>query len=69
MLAGLIEEEEMASSLPEAARTAVYARLLHVLTGKDTSSKYQKLTSPDRQAILEILRETKKDLALSRIDL
>jgi hypothetical protein len=59
---------EAFEALPEAARTAVYARLLHVLTGKDTSSRYQKLTSPDRQAILEILRETKKDLALSRTD-
>ena len=59
---------EAFEALPEAARTAVYARLLHVLAGKDTSSRYQKLTSTDRQAILEILRETKKDLALSRTD-
>jgi hypothetical protein len=57
---------EAFDALPEAARTAVYAQLLHVLTGKDTSSKYAKLTASDRQAILEILRETKKDLAFSR---
>ena len=57
---------EAFDALPETARTAVYRRLLHVLTGKDTSSKYTKLTESDRQAILEIIRETKKDLALSR---
>ncbi len=57
---------EAFDALPEAARTAVYTRLLQVLTGKDTSSKYAKLTASDRQAILEILRETKKDLAVSR---
>ncbi len=57
---------EAFDALPEAARTAVYARVLQVLTGKDPSSKYAKLTASDRQAILEILRETKKDLAISR---
>jgi len=57
---------EAFDALPAAARNAVAARLLKVLTGKDTSAKYKTLSGPDRQAILEILRETKTDLALSR---
>jgi hypothetical protein len=60
---------EAFDALPAAARNAVAARLLQVLTGKDTSAKYKTLSAADRQAILEILRETKKDLALSRTDL
>ena len=60
---------EAFDALPEVARSAVYARLLRVLSGQDTSAKYRHLSAPDRQAILEILRETKKDLALSRTDL
>jgi len=57
---------EAFDALPAAARNAVAARLLQVLTGKDTSAKYKTLSGPDRLAILEILRETKTDLALSR---
>jgi len=57
---------EAFDALPAAARNAVAARLLQVLTGKDTSAKYKTLSGPDRPAILEILRETKTDLALSR---
>jgi hypothetical protein len=36
--------------------------LYEVLSGKDTSPTYAKLTADDRQAILEILRDTKKNL-------
>jgi len=50
-------------ALPDAARDAVYARLLQVLTGKDSSGKYRNLSAVDRQSILEILRDTKSDLA------
>jgi hypothetical protein len=56
------------NALPEAARNAVYARLQHVLTGKDSSPKYAKLSAADRQAILEILRDTKKDLSFTDVD-
>jgi hypothetical protein len=49
-------------ALPARAKTAVYARLGHVLAGKDSDKAYQRLTAADRQAIIEILRETKKDL-------
>jgi hypothetical protein len=57
---------EAFDALPDSARNAVFARLLQVLGGKDTSAKYRHLSAPERQAILEILRETKKELALSR---
>ena len=51
---------EAFDALPDVARNAVSARLLQVLTGKDTSAKYRSLSATDRQAILEILRETKR---------
>jgi len=37
-------------------------RLYEILAGADKSAKFQTLTANDRKAILEILRETKKDL-------
>ena len=60
---------EAFDALPDVARDAVATRLQQVLSGKDTSTKYKNLSAADRQAILEILRETKKDLALSRPNL
>jgi len=56
-------------ALPDVARNAVYARLLQVLTGRDPSPKYRNLSAQDRQAILEILRDTKNDLPLTRSSL
>ena len=53
---------EAFDALPQTARNAVYSRLLEVLSGEDTSAKYTHLSPSDRRAILEILRETKKDL-------
>jgi len=49
-------------AMPPAARAAVYARLWEVLSGRDRSERYNVLSTADRQAILEILRETKPDL-------
>jgi hypothetical protein len=49
-------------ALPPAAKSAVYSRLWEVLSGKDTSPRYKALAPQDRQAIVSILRETKKDL-------
>jgi hypothetical protein len=49
-------------ALPEAARAEIYARLWDVLSGEDTSVRYDRLTQVDRQAVIEILRATKKDL-------
>ena len=48
--------------LPPAAKHAIYARLWAILSGAAKESKYRHLTAADRQAIIEILRETKSDL-------
>ena len=48
--------------MPPAARAAVYARLWEVLSGRERSERYNVLSDADRQAIIEILRETKPDL-------
>jgi hypothetical protein len=48
--------------LPTAAKDAVYARMWEVLSGKEKAPKYSKLTTADRSAIVEILRETKSSL-------
>jgi hypothetical protein len=48
--------------LPGAAKDAVYARLWDVLSGKERGSKYTKLSSSDRAAIVSILMETKPAL-------
>ena len=48
--------------LPAAAKHAIYARLWAILSGAAQESKYRHLTAADRQAIIEILRETKADL-------
>lgn len=48
--------------MPDAAKAAVYRRMWDVLTGRVDSERYSTLSQADRTAILEILRETKKDL-------
>lgn len=48
--------------LPQQLRDRVYLRLHEILTGKDAAEKYAHLSPADRQAILEILLETKADL-------
>ncbi|HUQ92083.1 MAG TPA: hypothetical protein VM120_10420 [Bryobacteraceae bacterium] len=54
---------EQFDSLPPEARERVYRRLIHVLKGQPCDKKYAKLTSVDRSAILEILRETKPEIS------
>jgi hypothetical protein len=49
-------------ALPEIARGAVYARLWQVLSGGDRGPRYARLQRAERQAIVEILRETKPEL-------
>jgi hypothetical protein len=49
-------------ALPADAREAVYRRLWDVLSGKETEARYARLTTTDRQAVLEILRQTKSGL-------
>jgi hypothetical protein len=49
--------------LPDAARDYVYRRLFQVLvSGNDNGKAYSHLTSADRNAIAQILRETKPQL-------
>lgn len=48
--------------LPQPAKDRVYRRLYEVLSGHDQGAAYARLSQPDRQAVLEILRDTKKDL-------
>jgi hypothetical protein len=51
--------------LPSEAKDAIYQRLYLVLSGAVTGAQYTRLSRADRQAVLEILRETKKGLPLS----
>jgi len=48
--------------LPKPVLRHVYRRLWEILTGKDTSDEFAHLSASDRQAILEILLETKPGL-------
>jgi hypothetical protein len=48
--------------LPALAKAALYGRLWTVLSGKDRDPKYAYLTAADRAAIVDILRDTKRDL-------
>lgn len=49
-------------ALPAPAREAAYRRMWDILNGRDTHQRYAHLTAADRRALLEILRDTKKDL-------
>lgn len=49
-------------ALPKPIKEKVYARLFEILSGKETSADYQKLTPESRRAIMEILADTKPDL-------
>jgi hypothetical protein len=53
---------EAFDSLPSEAKDAIYERMWQILSGQEKDKKYAKLSSADRKAIVEILRETKKDL-------
>lgn len=52
---------EVFEGLPASAKAAIYQRLRDVLEGRETAPRYAKLAAADRQAVLEILRETKGD--------
>jgi hypothetical protein len=53
---------EAFDGLPDAVKDYVWRRLWYVLSGRDTSRDFDHLSAADRQAILEILLATKKDL-------
>ncbi len=50
-------------ALPPLAKTPIYERMWQVLSGQEQEERYRAaLSLADRQAIVDILRETKKDL-------
>ena len=53
---------EAFDGMPDQVRERVYRRLYDVLSGRDQSEKFKKLSADDRRAVLEILRETKPGL-------
>lgn len=53
---------ESFDALPEPAKGFVYRRLLDVLTGRDQSATFARLSAADRRAILEIVVATKPGL-------
>jgi len=53
---------EAFDALPPQTKDAVYRRMWQILSGEVTAARYELLTQADRKAVLEILRDTKKDL-------
>jgi len=53
---------ETFDALPAETKAAIYQRMWTVLSGQDASTRYEKLSRADRRAVIEILRDTKKDL-------
>ncbi|MDR3403702.1 MAG: hypothetical protein P4L99_14485 [Chthoniobacter sp.] len=53
---------EAFDQIPTVMREHLLQRLYDILTGRDTSPQFAKLAANDREAILEILRETKPNL-------
>jgi hypothetical protein len=49
-------------NLPQTAKDLVYRRMWDVLSGRDKAIRYARLSRADRDAVLEILRDTKPDL-------
>ena len=49
-------------ALPAAVRARIYRRLYDILTGKEQDQKFASLSTDDRRAIIEILRDTKPGL-------
>jgi hypothetical protein len=49
-------------ALPFEGRAAIYKLLWQVLSRQQKDGKYSRLSGSDRQAVLEILRDTKKEL-------
>ena len=53
---------ELFDALPKTIRERVYLRLYDVLTGRDTSAQYERLSGEDRKAALDIIAATKPAL-------
>jgi hypothetical protein len=48
--------------LPSDARESVYARMWNILAGRSEEQRYARMPGADREAVVEILRDTKRDL-------
>jgi hypothetical protein len=53
---------EAFNALPTRVKEMIYERMWQILSGQDRQQRYNVLSLPDRQAIVEILRDTKNDL-------
>jgi hypothetical protein len=53
---------EAFDNMPAWVRDRVYQKLYDVLTNKDTDERYNRISPADRQAVFEIVRETKPNL-------
>jgi hypothetical protein len=53
---------EAFESLPDVVKARIYERLWDILSGKDTAAEWQKIPDETRQAIREILVDTKPGL-------
>jgi hypothetical protein len=49
-------------ALPPSVKRLIYARMWQILAGDEKDARYTRLSPADRQAIVEILRDTKNDL-------
>ena len=49
-------------ALPSSAKRLIYSRMWQILSGDDQGARYARLAQADRQAMVEILRDTKSDL-------
>jgi len=50
------------NELPDTAKDAIYRRMWQILSGSEKDPRYARLDFADRKAIVEILRDTKKEL-------
>ena len=53
---------EAFDALPVEAKEKIYRRVWQILSGEEKGARYTRLSGSDRKAIIEILRDTKKDL-------
>jgi hypothetical protein len=53
---------EAFDAIPQATRERIYQRIYDVLSGKDHSPEFARLSDDDRSAALAILRDTKPNL-------
>jgi hypothetical protein len=53
---------ETFDNLPEEVREAIFHRMWEILSGQEAGKKYARLSLSDREAVVDILRETKQGL-------